>query len=396
MQCGRCWRRYVKLVQAVGAVLFVIDNLAAASETPDAPAMLRAADAAIEAIYSYDLQIRVDSKWHLRTVPDPAHGSVRWAAPRPGEQLSSQVAFYRQVRAPGGKFHIEILPEARQAPPSRDVHHLISDGVMLMSHNPAEKKVSIRHPRDNALSIGHNYRDGYAYLFPGWSLRKILEQRLEHCDVHGDAASGQIRIDVPRVKNSLLSNFSFRLWLDPEKGYLPTKIERFWREGDDPHSVTTVVDGREIVPGVWAPVKMVTEFVDSVEPKGPTYGQPSLTTTLTVDEARSTWNSTQLDERLFRLTVPKGTSVTDLVSGISFVTGTEGDVAGDMEKLIANAKDVVPLSGPRFASRLRSASTSRLGDDSTGSWRMVLIVANLCLIALLGLLTMWGWRGKHR
>lgn len=114
----------------------------------------------------------------------------------------------------------------------------------------------------------------------------------------------------------------WRVWLDPDKNFLPVKIQEWIvKDGGDLHNLDTENELREVLPGVWAPVR-ITIRVFHKDKKSPLFGECMGISVLSVDMDQSKFN-VDLPDDLFEAKIPTGTTVVDRGRNVVYAAGSE-------------------------------------------------------------------------
>jgi hypothetical protein len=103
--------------------------------------------------------------------------------------------------------------------------------------------------------------------------------------------------------------FGWRLWLDPKKGFLPTRIDQFLRTHDRLMYRIELTEFTPIDPKIAVPVKATITLFDS-SPQSKTFGQATEVLEFIVDLDKSRWNS-EINPSNFIAKFPEGTVVID-------------------------------------------------------------------------------------
>ena len=115
--------------------------------------------------------------------------------------------------------------------------------------------------------------------------------------------------------------FGFRLTLDPERGFLPIKIDI--RYGDDPTPrIRYGIELAEINPGLWVPERARIGTIFWMDRNSPFYGEDLGEKTIELDREKSRFN-VLLDESLFELKFPAATHVFDMSERTAYTVGVE-------------------------------------------------------------------------
>jgi len=327
--------------------------LACGASPPPLEDVLRSMETAGEGIQSYDLYLKCTRHWPLKSVvvgtkkEGPREVPItKWAELEKGEQPKIEVFLYRQVLAPGGKRRIERLdPKTEEG-----VGSVVSDGEVMRRLDKPKAMGSIS-SLANAVEDGHDYLGYLGNPFASGSIVEMTRERKSR--VLPEDSSGMVAFEA-RPGGLSYASFGWRVWLDPEHGLLPARIERYRRSMEGLYSRTEVHEFHQVEAGVWAPVDVTIQYYAA--PGTPKSGKVTHVIHAVVDQKRSRWNL-PLEDETFRLAFPAGTRVHDTVRHVAFVAG-KGDTGKSLEDLMKNARDVAPI---------HDAAEGQVGPPS-GSW----------------------------
>ncbi len=146
-------------------------------------------------------------------------------------------------------------------------------------------------------------------------------------------------VDVPSTTPGDYWNLKWRVWLDPDRNFMPVK-QTLWfvNKGHEQHSSDSEYLLREVRPGVWAPVKATIRVYSKNEESFP--GKLMYVGELRVIEEKSRFNI-DLPDDLFAVKIPDGVNVIDKARNASYVAGSE------------NAEKYLPLLARNEAAKLK-------------------------------------------
>lgn len=326
----------------------------------------------MEGVRSYDVYLKCTRHWPLKTVvvgtrkQGPREVPIfEWREREAGEESKIEVLEYRQILAPGGKRRIERLDPHTKEP----VSVVVSDGEVMRRMDRPKAMASISSLR-RAVEDGHDYIGYFGNPFASGSLAEMTRNRKSRLLAEDD--SGMVAFEA-RPGGKSAAGFGWRVWLDPSHGLVAARIERYRRSMECLYSRTEVNEFREVEPAVWAPVDVTIQFYDSM-PDRTTFGHVVHVIDAVVDQERSRWNLLLSDET-FRLAFPGGTRVHDTVRKVTFVAG-KGDTGENLDDLMKNAKDVVPIHD--------AADLRQLGppSGSWGLWRRIFAGLTVALLVI--------------
>ncbi len=118
------------------------------------------------------------------------------------------------------------------------------------------------------------------------------------------------------------TNMRWRVWLDPDRNFMPVKMtDWIIREDHEEHNTDVENELAEVSPGVWAIVRS-TIRVFAKGKKNPIYGKFMGTSVLRVIMDQSKFNGDPPDE-LFEAKVPLGATVVDRGRNVVYTAGSE-------------------------------------------------------------------------
>ena len=299
-----CWRLAVFCL--LGAALPSVANA-----QPSLDDVLAAWERSDKGVRSYDVRLRITKLPVLKFVATgwkmvDGHKQPlgEWHAWPADEDRPITAIGYRQVRDPDGRRRIE-----KYAPDGTTRRHLlVRDGEIEHFLDDQGRSGSIRPPNGFYIEMGEDYesyfRNDVAVLDP---LLPLFKNR-QSAKIASEQDRGFVLITAePEEKTSF---FAYRIWLDPQHGMMPAKVESdrcLPNERPRPFCRIVVNSFKEIEPAIWIPIDATVSFF-SDSPSAVALGRPTTEWHAEVDVAKSRWNQ-PLDADLFRLTFPPGTRV---------------------------------------------------------------------------------------
>jgi hypothetical protein len=317
------------------------------------PALLKEALDGLEktrrAIASYDVRLTVLLTIPMKTVivdkKDLDQPSItkmmQWRPLEPGEEPKTRKSLFRQVRAHDGKRRVET--ERDEANRNQNTV-TVDNGTIVRSLNEAHQG-TIQQSREFRVQACEEYRNYLGDLIGMMPLQSLVRERPGTKLIENEKPDADlVGVLLPVGGGPSLKQLEFRVWLDRRHGFLPGKIEKYRREGEDLllSSRMVVNQFHEAQPGVWVPIDM-TQNEYNIQ-SGEYRGQVVNLYRVTVDVGRSRWNA-DLSEELFLLPFPAGIRVMDFVNSLQITTG-EADDGRDLQALIQGAAKTQPVSTP--------------------------------------------------
>lgn len=329
-------------------MLTMLAVLLVAGQTPAHEGSLTVADVldawedGAELITSYDLEIEhVASPF---TTWDPqVPGNLRPL--RPGETSTPRTSTFRVMR----------LGEKRRGEFSRDNESpvtMIYDGEVVQIHRPAVNQVGIN---SGVIIFGATEYGDYerAYRTVSGTLDRIQmtrerqsrllprDGRLYVVEAPPLGEKGSPEASAAGVN---LPNVGWRVWLDPERNFMPVKLYQwFIQGGSELPSLECVGELEEVVPGVWAPMVFTIRVFNKTR-KSPVFGKCTSQVVLRVLRDKSSFNQ-PLDETLFHGEIPIGAMVIDGIRNVTYLEGS-ADPDGYLRHLAQEGVDGIKSLPP--------------------------------------------------
>lgn len=267
-------------------------------------------EAGAELIESYDLSLELTSKLLI----DDRGGKPRLLAEADAIRFPPP-SFSRIYRAAGkrrGDFARDT--HGHHAPPT------IWDGTTGYSFQPGSAGVVVE---SFVLTFGsmeyEDYESTYR-TFMGTTDRIALSKERNSRLLPREGSL--YVVDVPRSRSGDVSTIRWRVWLDPDRNFMPVKIAQwYFTKGVDAHGLDIENDLREVAHGVWAPVR--STFRNYYKDKNsPLYGKNVAIYELRVIDGPSTFNS-KIDSSLFEVVIPNGMTVIDRRRNAVYTQGSK-------------------------------------------------------------------------
>jgi beta-lactamase regulating signal transducer with metallopeptidase domain len=233
---------------------------------------------------SYDLYV---------TLGEQVHRDPRAATTLPASAPTSATRLIHAARS-GKRNRVEY---GVGEPGQKADQILLWDGELARYYIPADRTLRIsKRPELGCLNLETFYND----CTYGTDTVDFLRKRAETIVERADAAA--VVLYLPPK-----STYGLRVWLDPAKNYLPSKIERL-----DGRSGKAIVEFRqentfaEFAPGIWGPTKMVEARYDRFNESA------AFEVVIAVNQKTSRFHAV-LDDSAFQLSIPPGTMVFDRI-----------------------------------------------------------------------------------
>jgi hypothetical protein len=352
----------------------------AAEEIPPAEA-IGLLERATKAIHSFDLYLSIRQTnfagYEPPQRPAPGKNPVLVFRPlRPGEDTNGPRRWYRQALSKG-KRRIDTL----DAPEGKADQMMAFDGEIERFLDVKQKWGYIRPLRPATAVEGADYLTFYRTVYGKFELVKILRQR-KHVRAEavelGDKKAVLIECAAEPEASIQYPLRAFKVWLDPEHGLLPRRVDTVTTTDRGPVTRTrTVVDEfKQLDSGVWVPIQATTTFYVTIDQ--PMFGKPYTALTATVDVRKSRWN-TDIPPDTFVLKFPPGTQIVDRIRKVGFIAG-DADPGRNMADLVKSAKQIIPLD----------PATPPLGFAEKPPLRYALLLYSFLGLAL-AVSTLAGW-----
>jgi outer membrane lipoprotein-sorting protein len=290
---------------------------------------------------------------------------TEWVEYGPNEQPRTEVQRYRQVLS-GGKRRIENLdPETDKV---REV--TVFDGEVVKSVNVDMMLGTIQEMRNDYVPPAAEYETWFRSALGVLSLAAVFRERIDHLTVT-TGADGNLTIGAPHDSGASIRQLGFEVTLDPTHAMRLARIDSYRNDPSVRYNEIVVKAFHEVEAGVWAPTEMEYQAFNPDKSEA-TFGRPVNVIRGVVDVSRSKWN-TPIDDDEFVLAFPPGVQVSDTTRNITFVTG-EGDTGKNLDRLVQEAHDVVPVQ------RLRPEPES---ESKALLWAGLAVAATVVVLGLL-------------
>ena len=277
-----------------------------------------------QSIWSFDVRAEVTIKFWLNSVqlgkrgPGNSIPIVRYEKLKPGESPKETKTYLRQVYK-RGKGRIEFL----DGPDGKPLKYQVYNSDEEKTWEPERSTCSIQRTSVNLLQRGGDYRETFKTVEGSLDLAKFVGDRSMVTVQKTDrdltiviAAEPEPKPWKPTID---LPSWGVRAFLKPQYATMPRVIECY-REFDGQMLVErrlTVVDWKKLASGVWVPLGASTQIYS---PRKEVFGELANEITLKIDPSKSSWNN-EIPDELFDLTLPPGTTVTDMIRQVEYVTG---------------------------------------------------------------------------
>jgi len=319
-------------------------------------------EAGANLIQSYDLEVELKI-WSFLTKNDRI---VRDEKKPP--TLTSRSHILRQ----GGKRRGEFDLKGPDSPPRPILRY---DGQTYTNYDAGSKTISIR---PGMICFGSSEYEDYeaSYRTILGSYDRIATTRERNAKLLPRDGKLVVVEAGPSPKTAF-PEMGWRLWLDPDKNYLPVKYHVwFEKQGRTFPDRDCEIDLAEVSPGVWAPVKMRMQLY-AKDPDNSIFRQCMAINELSVVREKSRFNVPLADE-LFVNTIPRGTTVVDKIRNVTYTEGAS-DPDTYLAHLAAEGKGAV-ASLP--AAERAAPALIFIPDDPYRSLRPALAVAGAAALAV--------------
>ncbi len=319
-------------------------------------------EAGANLIQSYDLEVELKD-WNYITSD---HRIVRVANKPPSKTSRSHIL--RQ----GGKRRGEFGPDVPDSPPRPILRY---DGQTYTNYNAGAKTISIHRAMICFGSSEYeDYETSYRTILGAFDRIATTRER----DAKLLPRDGKlVVVEAGPSPKTVFPEMGWRLWLDPDKNYLPVKYHVwFEKQGRTLQDRDCEIDLAEVSVGVWAPVKMRTQ-VYAKDPDSPIFGQCMGVSELSVVREKSRFNVPLADD-LFVNTIPRGTTVVDKIRNVTYTEGAS-DPDTYLAHLAAEGKGAV-ASLP--AAERAAPALIFIPDDPYRSLRPILVATGAAALAV--------------
>jgi hypothetical protein len=353
------FRRMTLVVRWFAGLLigFTPPAYAVADESTQLERVISEHDRGVRAVASYDLTYRMEETIYLVTAPTksapkapdekPVIRYVPAGPDTPGRTFRSRQWFDRgRVRMESYDGWDGSFQEGQRV--------LLWDGELQKSFNELAKAAVINASQRNSSITGEPvpfYELFYRAVFGDYTYSEFVRARNSSCT----EINGLYEVIAPPVPGAQdwLGKFTLKVVFDPNRNYLPTRLEfSDIAKGNVRPVVQITCEPEEVLPGVWVPTQGRLIFlVAQYAPPSPDNGKPYAMFELTVDRGRSRFN-VPIPEELFAIDLPVGTLVNDRTHDVTYVVGAETQEA-TLDKLISDGRlrarpGEIPVSSPRI------------------------------------------------
>jgi hypothetical protein len=281
---------------------------------------LRLYQLACDAIASFDVDVRVTGTSFFRPVTkgkgkDAKTDYVRMS----DEEIEANKNLVRsRQRYLKGKFRTDTLTEGKiNYQPGHFVYAW--NGALLKALWPEPQGATITaYAEEASPSHGIGYPDLYQCMGINHPLVQLARERQpQSVSVAREGRLIVLSVLAEPGRKVSLSQSGFRLYLDPNRGLMPTRIELTYTRYRQAKLIRRYENQlEEIQPGLWVPIHCeISSYQPEVELDG-----PLALTFVDVDRASSRFNM-PVDESIFDPGFPTGTRVNDRLNKTSYVVG---------------------------------------------------------------------------
>ena len=333
--------------------------------------------AGADLVESYDLSLEFTS----RTFVDKDKTTGAWVLLPESEALQFPTAFSRIYRK-GDQRRGEFGGDGR----SNYAIHIIWDGKQGITFQDGETVSTAPYIFTFGTEEHEDYESKYR-TFLGTTDRINLTKERDARLLHRD---GRLYVvDVPTSTKGDYQNAHWRLWLDPDRNYLPARFMQWMaKRGVETHTMDVENDLSEVAVGVWAPIRSRVRIYFS-DGKSPLNGKVSFAGELTVVGERSRFNI-DLPDSLFDPTIPNGTTVIDRSRNAVYTQGSS-NAEQYLSQMAADEKSKIASV---VRSDRRPPEMVFIPNKDQSRWRRPGVIAGTVLLALFAAYRFWRWRAR--
>jgi hypothetical protein len=323
---------------------------AGGQDLPKVSNFLDSLETAIKSITSFDVYVQDTTEYYFSTEKDESGRQARAVtlhSPPIIERTKS-----RQMFAYNGWRRIE----GRDSDTGKDGGVIVgADNEVERIHFPLRSEGAVRAAGGPSMSDGSDYFETFRTVTTSIPILVVFREREKEARIRREP-SGRVvlEVDPTDVRGMTYGGWGFRVYADPAVNLLPAVIEKYWiiKGKQVLLSRRTILERKQIAPGVAVPVKSVTHYFEPEKDSGK-FGEVWKKVDLVVDVARSRWNH-PIPQEAFRVPFPAGTRVIDEIRDVAFVTG-KPDPGRNLADLAANARGLIrnvqyrPLPPPSYA-----------------------------------------------
>ena len=294
----------------LAAFTLTVFPVAAVADEPTPQQVLESMTQTADLVRSYDIDLKGTLKRTLNLKTQKANGKTigGWKRLEPGEIPWSRAFHTRQVMADQAKQRVEIFD-----PVSGECSEIVvSNGKTQTTWRPKAKSAWIGPPQIVRVSDGHHYGELYRNAFDNTTFATLfLERKNLKQDQDVRALPNYVIETVPGDGTPFQGN-GWRLWLNPNNGYLPVRSDKFLQTMDRIVTSMDVTEFKRIAGGVEVPIKATIKQFDASR-FSETLGEVAEVYEYEVDVAKSRWNF-EPDADTFEVRLPNGTRVEDSIN----------------------------------------------------------------------------------
>jgi len=288
----------------------------AATAFADDPALEKAIDEyrySTALLSSYDVWFQSTTTTKLQLIVDPATNKRHYTPYRDEGVPPLMVTREHQTMMRFVDRLIDRYQHVNEVIDPAPLRSLLAyDGRSFVLKRPGRLTIGADSPEE--LTHGaFDYSQLYLNAVADTSFAEVFERRTKIIHVNDAGSPQSFVIEIPPEENSARSEWGFRIWLNPQNGYLPTRIDRMF------HNIDTVRERVEITKfekcgnGLKVPIKAKIRRFD-MDRESRSFGQEIDEIEIGVNLETSTWNQ-QIDFSTFSpIDLAPGTTVNDLVN----------------------------------------------------------------------------------
>ena len=309
----------IKLACALAAIALTLACHAASWKIAlaDDPALEKAIDEyryTTAVLHCYDVVFdRVETQ-ELKAVVEPTKNVAHYESFGPGEWPKPQTYLDHQIMM---RYNDQLIDRERLIsetfePKTKQRSFLqISKGESVVSYQGKVVVIGTNSQANFAQERFH-YSQLYLNANGDTTFASLFETRSIVKHVEDPATPHHFVIEIPHEENSERLEWGFRVWLDPHKGYLPTRIDRLSADMQTLRERVDITDFKATGNGFAAPIRASIRRFDTTR-GGKFFGKLTDETQISVDTEKSTWNEPVDCSEFDKIDLPAETRVMDLV-----------------------------------------------------------------------------------
>lgn len=311
------------LLIALWMLCFTVSG--ARSTEPDLEKVLESYETACRRLESLDIYASEVFEHRLRAVAN-ANGEYNEFVPFGANEKATTVRLRLRTRFLQGKYRTELLDDSSRTSRAtfvsvwnRQTHQVFDGAGMTATVDP------IAHTRPAPFGI--DYLNTFLCYDGSMTYCDFVRSRSpgsRSVSVDGDLVIVSAEPEPHRIVHH--NKTGVRLYLSPDEGYLPRRIDTVLAYGTESPVLNTRLENtlEEVTPGVWLPTRSrFSTFVCTREFSGSArFGEESSRMEIEVDRSASKFNE-PLDDAVFRFELPAGTQVLDRVQQAVYRAGAD-------------------------------------------------------------------------